>query len=88
MTIKDIDCCPFCGCDIFFRKERVKGTVRYRLHANGDEADNTDMWDSVECYTIKSEDYYCDNCNKKVAHGDNEKLTKSALAQINKERKK
>lgn len=89
MTIKDITCCPFCGCEIFFHNERVKGFIKYRFYANGDEADNTEMWDSIESYTTNAERYtYCDNCNRKIAHGDNEELTKSALAKIKKVNKK
>jgi len=78
MTIKDIECCPFCGCTIFFVREYVKGPIRVKFFANGDEAKNPEMYDGITCYQKKADNFiFCDECERKLAYGDSEELTKS-----------
>ena len=68
MKFEKLTCCPFCGCDQFYEKQYARGTVIFRTRYDGEETDNSEMYDSL---TFESSGrVYCDNynCNKYIGN--------------------
>lgn len=84
MKIDVLSCCPFCGSTTFYEIDYPKGPVYYRFNADGSEADNTDMYNSLSFYKRRNDNFiYCDNCHKKIAYGETRELTKQTIRRIN-----
>ena len=76
MKFKDLEACPFCGCDEFYEKQQTRGTIHYRIRFDGKETDNTDMYDGlITTYSGRS---YCENCNRYLGNYINDEVGKAA----------
>lgn len=62
---KYIKSCPYCGSEEYYRKESYKGTRIFRVRFDGEEVDNSDMWDVAEEKLI-SQYAWCSGCNKRL----------------------
>lgn len=77
MNFSKLTECPFCGCDEFYTKEYVYGTMRCRSRFDGKEADNSDLYDGLSLKESSGR-IYCDNCNKFLGNRKNNTLSKAA----------
>lgn len=59
----DLTKCPFCGYDEFYSTEYVYGTTRYAERFDGEEADNTELYDYLNTKNYSGR-CYCRSCNK------------------------
>ena len=62
MQFKDLEACPFCGCDEFYEKQQARGTINYRMRFDGKETDNSAMYDGL--ITLYSGRVYCNDCSR------------------------
>lgn len=76
MKFTDLEACPFCGCDEFYEKQQTRGTIHYRIRFDGNETDNTDMYDSL--ITKYSGRAYCDSCQRFLGNYINDTVGKAA----------
>lgn len=57
--------CPFCGGKEFYVKQHASGPIYYCFNGDGTEADNTEMYRSVD--VVYSSKYcYCSRCKKRL----------------------
>ena len=64
-NISEIEECPYCGHDEWFRKQKIYGPVYYKARFDGVEADNGEMYDST-IISDTSKFAFCSNCEKKI----------------------
>lgn len=58
--------CPKCGnSEVFYTKERYKGTCNLYFRTDGEDADNTDLYANAE-HSYISKFIYCAECNARV----------------------
>lgn len=58
--------CPHCGSEIgFYFRERYKGCNIFNLTYEGEDGDNSAMYDSAEI-THRSKYTYCQHCDKRL----------------------
>lgn len=62
---KYINKCPHCGCDTYYIKQSITGTIKYRLRYDGKDADNTEMYENIS-YTNISKYAWCNDCDKRL----------------------
>ena len=62
MIFKDLKACPFCGCEEYYERSRIKGYVQYRIRFDGEETDKTNMYDGTT--TTPNGKFYCSNCER------------------------
>lgn len=68
-TVAPIDHCPYCGSDEgYYTKDYLCGSTRYNHNYDGTEAENGDMYESVEVKAGKIA--YCVNCDKRLFRTD------------------
>lgn len=71
MKFSDLKCCPFCGCEEFYERRRASGPVRYNMRFDGDETDNSCMYDDLN-YSWNGK-VWCVECDRYL--GNQEKNT-------------
>lgn len=76
MKFSDLKCCPFCKSEEFYEKEYAKGSITYRMRFDGEETDNSTMYDNLDHYS--SGRAYCDDCNRYLGNYMTDKLGKAA----------
>ena len=76
MKFKDLEACPFCGCDEFYEKQQTRGIIHFRIRFDGNETDNTDMYDSL--ITKYSGRAYCESCQRFLGNYINDTVGKAA----------
>ena len=62
MKFTDLQSCPFCGCEMYYEKQKVYGNIEYNCMFNGKEAPNYEMYDGLS-HTY-SGNCYCRDCKK------------------------
>ncbi len=67
--LTSLENCPYCENDEFYKKQSVKGYVYCRERFDNEEADNTELFNSVE-YGTEQKTIYCSACHKKIAVDD------------------
>lgn len=72
MKFTDLKYCPFCGCEEFYEKRRTTGTVTYYMRFDGDEADNSCMYEGLE-YTWNGK-VWCAECDRYLGNQDDNKV--------------
>lgn len=77
ITFGDLWECPICGCDTFYVKQHAEGIIKYRFCADGSEADNEDMYDTLTVTGGKR--VYCCDCNSYLGNCENNKISTKAL---------
>lgn len=77
MQFTDLKCCPFCGCEMYYEKQTVKGQIEYNSMFNGKEAPNDNLYEGLNYYY--SGKCYCRECGKYI--GNNAKNIVGTLAE-------
>lgn len=72
MKFSNLTKCPFCGSEEFYTKTYAKGYLFHRERFDEEEADNTDLFESL-FYRSMPNKAYCAGCNTYL--GDPEKNT-------------
>lgn len=67
--------CPYCGFDEYYTKDRVYGTARFIRRFDGEEADNSEMFDYIIQKPGKVA--YCQNCHRKIGNCDHNGVIKN-----------
>ncbi len=57
--------CPYCKSEVFYAKEYVKGEVCYFSRFDGQEGDNTQLYDGLT-HKLKSKYAWCADCHKRL----------------------
>lgn len=63
MKFSELDCCPFCGHDEYYTKQYVYGSLRCNERFDGQEAENGEMYESLNCGNFSGR-AYCSNCDR------------------------
>lgn len=61
MPFSALRCCPYCGCEEYYEKMTVSGISIFRSRFDGEEAENTEMYDGLDFHG--SGRVYCSECN-------------------------
>ena len=62
MRFSDLECCPFCGNDEYYEKQRIVGYGNYFYSFDGSEVDNSTLHDGLSYYSTGR--VYCSYCEK------------------------
>lgn len=62
---KNIECCPYCGSEEYYIKQSYKGTAKYCMRFDGEEAENGELYASAQHKDI-SKYARCLNCEKRL----------------------
>lgn len=62
---RNIKECPYCGSEEYYQKESYKGFREFRMRFDGEEADNSDMWDGAVEKLI-SKYAWCCECHRRL----------------------
>ena len=65
-NVSELTKCPYCGCEEYYIKQSISGTIEFRCRYDGKEADNREMYDHIY-HKLKSKFAYCSSCDKRVA---------------------
>ncbi|WP_025154741.1 hypothetical protein [Morganella morganii] len=60
----NIQQCPYCGYEEFYVRATVSGSISVFYRFDGEDGDNTHMWDYVK--TKEKKTAYCGNCQKRI----------------------
>ena len=77
MKLSKLECCPFCGNDEFYTNEYVFGSIRYAERFDGEEADNSELYDYLNTKNYSSR-AYCKKCGKYLGDRETGVLSKQA----------
>lgn len=77
MKFNELTECPFCGCDEFYTKEYVYGTLRYKERFDSKETHNEELYDGLHTKNYNGK-AYCLNCDKYLGNRENNTLSKAA----------
>ena len=81
MKFSELTHCPFCGSDEqYFQKELIHGYTRYYRCFNGEEADNSQMYDTVSSHSNGR--VYCGDCGKYLGNIDTNTVGKVAARKL------
>lgn len=81
MKFTDLKCCPFCGSEMYYEKQTVKGKIEFNSLFNGEEAPNYDMYEGLtHTYSGKC---YCRKCDKYLGNYIIDTVSKSVEQHIN-----
>lgn len=78
MNFTELTCCPFCGNEEFYTKQQFRGGCWYNERFDGNEADNTEMYDGLLSYG--GDKAYCNNCNKYLGNRTLNSVSRKAEA--------
>lgn len=62
--VANMECCPHCGHDEFYRKTRLSGYTEFRYRFDGEDAENSHMHDGLNYKESKTA--YCCACHKPI----------------------
>lgn len=82
--LTDLTECPFCGCEEFYTKDRVHGTLRYRERFDGDEADNSTLYDGLVLVHTKYRRVFCVDCESLLGERYSNTLSVAVKKLLNK----
>lgn len=75
MKFTELKKCPFCGSDVFYSKTYVRGNLLYKYRFDGEEADNSELYDCLnnirdtgKCYCFKCNEYLGDMYNNTLSY--------------------
>lgn len=77
IKLSDLDCCPFCGSEEYYKKCNISGRVNVGYRFDGGEAWNGEMYDYTTI-TPTSERVYCRECYSYLGNSATNKLGKRA----------
>ena len=76
MKFSELDCCPFCCSKEYYTKQYVYGTLCYNERFDGEEAENGELYDGLNCKNYSGR-VYCKECGRYL--GNKEKDTVCSL---------
>ena len=76
MKFSELTECPFCGNDEFYINERVKGITEFYQRFDGEQADNTELYEGLEHTDL--EGAYCSYCKKYLGNQIKDTVGKEA----------
>lgn len=68
--------CPFCGCDEYYTKQYVYGTLRYNERFDGKETNNAELYEGLYSKNYSGR-AYCSKCDKFLGNRERNTLAKS-----------
>lgn len=68
--------CPFCGSEEYYERMTVKGISFYHSRFDGEEAENTEMYDQLHFYG--SGRAYCSECGRYLGNRETNTVGKTA----------
>ena len=77
MKFKELEECPFCGHDTFYTVQYVYGSLHYRERFDGEESENGEMYDGLNCAKFSGR-AYCDRCHSYIGNVETNELAKGA----------
>ena len=86
MKFSDLTECPFCGNDEFYTKEYWYGTIHYGERFDGEEANNSEMYDGLN-YKKHTGRAYCRFCNTYLGNKETDTLSKQAEKELKRKEK-
>lgn len=60
-----MQCCPYCGSEIYYIKQSFKGVCEYFMRFDGETADNESMYDNSG-WKNRSKYAWCAKCHKRL----------------------
>lgn len=60
-----MQCCPHCGSEEYYIKQSFKGVCEYFMRFDGEEAENTTMYENSE-WKNRSKYAWCTGCHKRL----------------------
>ena len=75
MKFSELKECPICGCDEYYTKEYVYGTIRYNERFDGQEAENGQLYDSLRTKNFNGR-CYCFNCDSYLGNKINNTVSR------------
>ena len=80
LKFSDLRECPFCGSDEFFEKQYAYGTILIRERFDGQEADNSDLYDKLNFrYSGR---IYCSQCKRVLGNRIKDTVSKSVEKEL------
>lgn len=80
MKFSELTCCPFCGNDEYYEKGYIKGRYCYYYRYDGEEADNSTMYDGTATYSNGR--MYCSGCKRYLGNQSTDTLGKVAVRKL------
>ena len=77
MKFTELKECPYCGSKEYYRKEYAYGPIAFAERFDGDEADNSDLYEGLS-FRYASERVYCRRCCKYLGNKLADTVAKSA----------
>lgn len=62
---KDIKCCPYCGGETYYIKQRYSGCGNYYFNFDGTDTDNSEFYENSD-YKLTSKYAWCADCDKRL----------------------
>lgn len=78
MKFSELECCPFCGSEEYYTKQYVYGTLRYNERFDGEEAENTELYDGLNCGNYSGR-VYCRECDMYLGNKETNTVTTQLL---------
>ena len=75
MKFSELEECPICGCAEYYSKEYVYGTIRYIERFDEEEAENGQLYDSLNTKNFSGR-CYCSNCDSYLGNKINDTVSK------------
>lgn len=85
MKFSELAKCPFCGSEKYYMNCYCFGRVRCNLRFDGEEADNTTMYDGLSIKQLKR--VYCFHCKKYLGDIEADTVGKEAAKVLAEEAK-
>ena len=80
MKFTELENCPFCGCEEYFEKSRLTGYVQYFIRFDGEETDNSNMYDTTR--TMPNGKVYCGECERYLGNYITDTLSAAAAKKV------
>lgn len=80
VKFSDLTECPFCGCDVVYVRQHAEGTIKYHFSLDGSEADNNDIYSTLNVTGGKN--VYCSQCNRFLGNCETKKISIPALKEF------
>lgn len=81
MKFTDLKFCPFCGSEMYYENQAVKGKVEFNSLFNGEEVPNYDLYEGLT-HTCSGR-CYCRDCDKYLGNNLRNTVSKEAEKLLN-----
>lgn len=80
MRFSDLECCPFCGCEEYYEKGYICGSIVTRFMFDGSESDNSEMYEGLD--HTRTGRVYCSDCHKYLGNMDDDVVGVAAAKKV------